>query len=236
MKIPVLITSSVYVSSPFMEIKDADRRIELTLDAIREWIRIDPQISIVICDGSGFNFKPYVQRYFPKSKIECLCFTNNAEMIRVRGKGYGEGENVNYAILHSEYINKVRFFSKCTSKYWVENYAECIEHFNGKFNCEKNYDGRSIYKYICCQTIFYISDLEFYKKYFSTCYMLVDDYHDYFLENAFADTIRKNKIRHITFKCKPLIFGFCGSSGEFYNSKLESFRSRFLRFLRRLID
>ena len=234
MKIPLLITSSVYVSSSLMEIKDSDRRIELTLAAIKEWIRIDPELEIVICDGSGFDYKPYVSRDFPNAKIECLNFINNTEMIKIHGKGYGEGENVNYGITNSELIKKGNYFAKCTSKYWVENYEECVKGFNSNFSCEKSYKIRTLNKYVQCQTIFYISEIEFYKKYFASCYMRVDDFNDYFLENVFGDVIRENKIKHITFKHQPLVYGLCGSSGDFYNTNLESLIGKLFRWIRYL--
>ena len=215
-----------------MEIKDSDRRIALTLDAIRQWIRIEPDIEIVICDGSGFDFKPYVQRDFPNTKIESLSFINSSDMTRIRGKGYGEGEIINYAITYSNFIKKGNYFAKCTSKYWVENYAECVKGFNGIFSCEKFYKIRSLNKYISCQTIFYISEIGFYKKYFATCYTRVDDYQGYFLEHAFGDVLRENKIKHITFKNRPLIIGLHGSSGEFYYSNPERLRSKLFRWLR----
>lgn len=232
MEIPLLITSAVHVAAPFVELREADRRITLTLDAIREWIRIDKNLEIVICDGSGFDFQAKVNVLFPNTKIECLNFLNNKDLTSTHGKGFGEGEIVNHAILHSQIINQSAYFAKCTSKLWIENFKECINGFNGVFSCEKAFIGRSLKNYTLCDTRFYITEKIFFQKNLADCYKKVDDHRGYYLEYAYADALREINPRHILFKNKPLVFGFSGSTGLYCHSQTDRFRSVLLRRIR----
>jgi hypothetical protein len=62
--------------------------------------------------------------------------------------------------------------------------------------------------------------------------MRVDDYNGYFLEHAFNDAIIENKLKHITFKKVPLVFGFSGSSGEYKKSSPNRYKGKLLRLFR----
>jgi hypothetical protein len=190
---------------------------------------------MVICDGSGFDFYPYVQIEFPDVEIECLNFTNDTIKTRERGKGYGEGEIINYAISNSFILSESEYFSKCTSKYWVENYLDCVGVFNGYFNCDFNYVSHSLCKVVNCDTKFFIVKIEYYNRYLGNCYQTVDDFSGYFLENAFFDIIYANKLRGVLIKISPRIYGFQGSSGQFYMRNKEGLLARFFRKLRRII-
>lgn len=234
MKIPLLLTSAVNVSAVLVEIRDADRRIALTMDAIREWIRIEPNIEIVICDGSGHDFTLLVKQTFPDNKIECLHFQNNEELVRTRGKGFGEGEIVNYALSHSKFISTADCFAKCTSKLWVDNYHKCLLGFNGILICEIMYYENSLYNYRKCDTRFYITDKTFYIDTIANCHTQVDDERWYYLEHAFADAIRGKNLRSVLFREKPLIYGFSGTTGGSYVPTPDSLKSVLLRRIRYL--
>lgn len=236
MQIPLLITSAVNVSAPLVEITDAARRAELTLAAIAEWVRIVPGIEIVICDGSGYDFGPDVKRIFPAGSIECLYFRNNTEMVMSRGKGFGEGEIVAHAISHSRFIGSCNYFAKCTSKLWVENYDACLTGFNGVFNSEMAFNGyRSIRGYRHCETRFYVTGKKFYCDNLSMCHTLVQDYRGYYLEHAFRDVLRKRGTKHIVFKTLPLVYGYSGTTGQFFNPAPETMERRLLRRVRNLL-
>src|SRR5271169_740705 len=98
---PILLTSCVIVADHSVSLKDENSRIWLTLESIEKWLIISPDFRLVICDGSNFDFSNIVREKFPAANIECLFFQNNQEMVRLHGKGYGEGEIVNYALLYS---------------------------------------------------------------------------------------------------------------------------------------
>src|SRR5271169_3656162 len=95
---PVLLTSCVNVADHSVSVKDENSRIRLTIESIEKWLAISPYLRLVICDGSNFDFSRILQEKFPEANIECLFFENNKELVVLYGKGYGEGEIVEYAL------------------------------------------------------------------------------------------------------------------------------------------
>ena len=56
LKIPILLTSAVYVSAPLTNLTNTNARIDAVLISIMEWAKDSKVDKIVICDGSGFDF------------------------------------------------------------------------------------------------------------------------------------------------------------------------------------
>lgn len=235
--IPLLITSAIKVAAPFVSIANADDRIKHTLDALAHWFRVDPNLPIVICDGSGFDLNTLkaARADLDFSNVEFLSFVNDQEHVKQFGKGYGEGEIVNHAVLNSKKITQAGCFAKCTSKLWVENYQACVDQFNGKAHLLKMYDRRKL-TYEKVDTRFYISDLNFYRTHLSRCHETVNDRAGYYLEHAFADLVKAKRLRRVDFVTKPLIFGYSGSTGVFQETLPESQGGRWQRTVRRWIS
>jgi hypothetical protein len=217
-KVPLVITSAVNVSAPFVKLTDPVERVSHALDAIRAWLSIDKTLAIVICDGSGYDFTLDVEKEFPSYEIECLSFYNNSDMVASRGKGYGEGEIMMYVLNYSQIIKGAEYFAKCTSKLWVENYLDCLSSFNGVFGCEKQYRKYSLTNVIGCDTRFYITSKLFFKSSISDCYEKVNDYDGYFLEHAFADALKNSGVSNVLFTHPPIVNGISGTSGRFNNN------------------
>lgn len=219
----LLLTSSVFVSAPFVELSDPKKRAELTFESIRQWIRIAGDLNIVICDGSGYDFTKGVAEKFPQAKIECISFKNDAESVSAFGKGYGEGEIINYALEHSEFLRRSDYFVKCTSKLWVKNFPAIFNRWNNIFQCqfglEKPKSIRNAKPHIV-DTRFYIIKKSYYIDLFSNAYKNVRDQEGYYLENCFRDEILNRRLRasDILFPIPPLIEGVAGTSGETYRA------------------
>jgi hypothetical protein len=216
---PILVTSAVIVADTSGNLNDPDSRISFTLEAIEKWLEISPDLQLVICDGSGFDFSPIVRSKFPRSNIECLYFENNKEMVRKLGKGYGEGEIVQYAILHSTYIEGADYFAKCTSKLWVNNFFECFKEWNGKLLCKGYFDNvfspkATEFSYI--DTRFYFVSKSVYMKDFATAHFNVGGEKGLSLEHCFRDVIINKKYSNVLFKVHPDISGVGGGSGTYY--------------------
>jgi hypothetical protein len=212
--IPLLITSAIHVSAPGTKLDDPNERLELTLKGIERWLAMPSVHSLVIVDGSGFDYSAQVSELnrVAEKQVEFLAFRNNAERVRVQGKGYGEGEIVLHALKHSETLMKAKFFAKCTAKLYVRNYARCLAVFNSKFMCGV-YGKNSIR---CLDTRFYISSREFWLKYFADAHVRVDDPRGYYIEHSYLDRLRENGIRGFTLPVPPLIEGRSGSDNIEY--------------------
>lgn len=234
---PVLLTSCAIVSDHSVSLKDKDARIGLTLQSIQQWLAIAPDLRLVICDGSNYDFSGVVLERFPGSNIECLSFRNDSRMVGIYGKGYGEGEIVNYAIANSAYLRESDYFAKCTAKLWVENFLDCVSEWNGTCLCKGYFADvfsfrRTRFDYI--DTRFYLVSKSFYSKYLASAYLNVGGERGLSLEHCFRDVILENKLVRILFNVPPVIHGVGGGTGTYYKNNLkrkikEAIRLRIVR-------
>ena len=233
--IPVLITSVAQPSAPFVALSDPAKRIDSTIESLKQWALISPGLDIVICDGSGYDFQKLISStpLLKSLNIEVLHFYNDLEMVKNRGKGYGEGEIIAHALNHSDLLDKSDTFSKCTAKYWVNNFQECAAGHQKNISIEKYYDSRYSLSYRTCDTRFYVVEKDFYLKKLLDSHKATNDFQSYFLEHAFAKDMILNKITGTDFKIEPLVYGISGSTGEFTESCPESIRKKILRKFRR---
>jgi hypothetical protein len=224
-KIPVLLTSSVIAHDTGVALKNTDERIRLALESVEHWLKIEPTLRLVLCDGSNFNFSSIIAEKFPLAQIECLYFENNQALVKKHGRGYGEGEIVRYAVKHSKFIATARSFAKCTSKLWVENYAQCLTSWNGSLLCKGVFLNvfslfkRTTFSYI--DTRFYIVSCRHYKKYFEDAHLQVDSNLGRSLEDCFFDIFLKYKIEKSLFKAPPIICGMGGGIGLYYKNSVK---------------
>lgn len=219
----LLLTSCVFVSAPFVALSDPTERIELTLKSIKQWIKIAGNLNIVICDGSGYDFTREVAKRFPQARIECIFFRNDTESVLAYGKGYGEGEIINYALAHSEYLKQADYFIKCTSKLWVKNFPEIHDRWNNIFQCQFGLEKPKSFRNAIPSSVdtrFYIINKIYFSELFSNTYKNVNDREAYYLEHCFKDVILDKNLRasSILFPIPPLIEGVAGTSGETYQT------------------
>lgn len=221
-KVPLLLTSSVIAHDSGVALKNTEARIELAIESLAQWLKIDPLLEVVLCDGSSHNFSVIVAEKFPNSKIECLYFENNQELVKEFGRGYGEGEIVRYAIKHSEFINRAGCFAKCTSKLWVSNYTECLRNWNGSLLCKGVFLNvfslfkKTVFSYI--DTRFYIVSCVIYRKYFENAHLQIRAEQGKSLEECYHEILINNNIYHSLFKVAPVINGVGGGTGKYYKN------------------
>jgi hypothetical protein len=221
----LLITSCVIVADDDAVLRDPQSRIHHTLEAIEHWIKIAPDVPKVICDGSNFDFAPVLQEKFPSHSFECLYFQNNVQKVKLQGKGYGEGEIIEYALSQSQLIQASGRFIKCTGKLWVENFSECLSSFNNVFQSSAYFKDvftlfrRTSLDYV--DTRFYISSVEFYKKYFLKAYALVGLGDHRSIEHVFKDIILEHHLQGSLFRTHPVICGVGGGHGKYYKNNVK---------------
>ena len=225
--IPVLLTSSVIAYDRQVALTDQTARLQLALDSVAEWLRMDAQTPLVLCDGSNFDFSEAVRRAFPAAQIECLAFDNDQERVRLQGRGYGEGEIVRYAVAHSELIRRAGCFAKCTSKLWVRNFAACARQWNdnlllkGVFNNALRRDAELEY----IDTRFYIASVDSYTRLFADAHLAIDVLSGYGLEQCFHAVVLQQQLQGILLPCAPVIEGVGVGTGHAYrNSRVRLFK------------
>jgi len=230
---PVLLTSSVIAYDAGVSLKDPSERVRLTLESVGQWLRIDPLLPIVLCDGSNFDFSPLIRKRFPGATIECLRFENDQEKVRLHGRGYGEGEIVRYALDHSRLITAAGSFAKCSAKLWVANFSECTVHWNGQMRLKAVFNDvfspwrETRLAYI--DTRFYIASLENYRRHFEYAHHQIRAAEGHGLEEAFRDVFLQNELRHALLPVYPIICGVGGGTGRPYRTPLKRRIKEWLR-------
>lgn len=236
--IPLLLTSSVVVHDHGVALSDTQERMRLTLESIGEWLRIDPALKIVICDGSNFDFSVAVKTKFPLAAIECLYFENNQTLVQQFGRGYGEGEIVRHALAHSRVLSQAGCFAKCTAKLWVDNYRICAGQWNGQLLCKGVFDNAlSLFKstsFSYVDTRFYIASVPFYKAHLETAHLAIDRNTGYGLEQSFHTILTTKRMERVLFNVYPIIQGVGGGTGKHYkNSRVRLLKEGLKIFLLR---
>ena len=240
--IPVLLTSSVVAHDTRVALTDTQQRIELALESVAQWLAVDPRIRLVLCDGSNFDFSAIVAERFSHAQIECLFFENDQHAVRLHGRGFGEGEIVRHAIQHSRLIHQAGAFAKCTSKLWVSNYAQCLQHWNQTFLCKAVFDNvfspfkSTRLSYI--DTRFYMATLAFYQQHFALAHQHIDVDAGKGLEDCFTDVFLQQHLMGCAMPVAPVIDGVGGGIGKYYKNPLkrrlkEKLRLRLVRALHR---
>ena len=219
---PLLLTSSVVVHDMGVKLTDPHERTRLALESVREWLRNTPDLRVVMCDGSGFDFSPLVAEHFPGARIECLHFLNEVDLVRQHGRGYGEGEIVRHAITHSRFIAEAGCFAKCSSKLWVENYAECLETWNGRMRFKGVFSNvfspwrKTELSYI--DTRFYLISCADYRQYFEEAHRNIRKREGHGLEECFRDVLQAQHLKELLLPVPPVIAGVGGGTGVYYRT------------------
>jgi hypothetical protein len=234
-KIPVLLTSSVVPADLDVKLADPEQRLFHTLESVTKWLHFSNLVSLVICDGSGFDFSDVIKEKFPGVDIECLSFSNNKGVVAQRGKGYGEGEIVRYAIDNSVFIRRSGSFAKCTGKLWVENFNDCVGEWNGIFMGKAYFENVFSLKktrLAYFDTRFYIADVDFYRRFFVDAHQGVGGSDRRSIEDCFKEIVVRNQMRHVFFKAPPVICGVGGGAGSYYkNGKIRRLKERLRAYL-----
>jgi hypothetical protein len=234
---PILLTSAVRVSAPYTKLVDEKERVALTIESIEKWLFIDKNLRIVLCDGSGYDFSKIVSESFPGANIECLYFNNNRDLVLAYGKGFGEGEIVQYAIDNSKHLRNSEYFAKCTSKLWVPNFFQLLVDWNGQLLCDCGFTFKNKYwatSFDYVDTKFYIVSKAFYLENLARAHTNVRDHDGHSLEVCFRDEILTRKIGGVMFNHRPLYGGVSGSSATRYRAT-NGFRDKIKYRIRRVL-
>lgn len=241
----LIITGTIEpVKQDKLVVQDTKVRLEQYLACIRSYIEQDGIQKIVFCDNSNYEnaellrIKDNLQLHAQKNrkKLEWLSFQGDSAAVQTYGKGYGEGEIMEYVMAHSELMKSEDYFVKVTGRLVVDNLgqiAKVLDIRNKKSSNTKNVakitNSTSRNKLPLCyinipnrtrrdiyDTRIYAMPKELFQTYFQKVYKKVNDGQGYFLEHVYKDVIQTNKIASKNFPLYPRIRGISGSSGGEY--------------------
>jgi hypothetical protein len=222
LNLPILLTSSVIAHDKGVRLQNPHERQRLAMESVLRWRRTNPDIPLVLCDGSNFDFRPLVETLPNSAQIECLNFQNDVAAVQLHGRGYGEGEIVRHAIEHSSLIQSAGSFVKCTSKLWVENFEECVQQWNGELLLKGVFDNAftpwksTVLTYI--DTRFYVASLSTYQRLFLHAHHAVRAQHGHSLEECFKDIFLQQQLKECLMSPPPIICGVGGGTGKYYKN------------------
>jgi hypothetical protein len=215
---------------PFLKMADPVMRVIAAKAALYFWVAQGIQ-QIVLADATGTNLlTDYEWEEIDKSEtsIEQINYTQASESVIERGKGYGEGKLIEYAINNSELLARVEFFFKCTGKVYVRNFpdiAEVIKRHNtlGLFWKHIGDDGTAMKPWADCR--FYYTSKAFAREHLIPAYLASDD-NVAFCENRVYEALNRNM--EISRSLRPFIAGYSGGTGEaYFDSSLGSLDGNF---------
>lgn len=223
--IVLLITGAIDLSSyniPATVLCNVERRLSQYISGIRYAIDHYKRIThLVFCENTNFNYdySDLKRKARLSGKIlEVLTFLGDYSAIQQKGKGFGEGEIIHYALENSQYLKKCLSFYKLTGRLKVVNMDKIIastisgsafDYFPGAiYNRSKDH----------IETIFYKTDKELYLRHLNDLYQEVNESQFRYLEHLFYQRLKDSEIT--SFKIAPKISGQSGTSGKDYDKPL----------------
>ena len=214
----LLITGAIDISNfavPFVKIIDLEERLQQYLDSLEHAINHYSEVdSIVFCENTNYkhDYSDLQEKAKKRGKeLEILTFQGDYETLQKKGKGYGEGEIIKYALNHSAILAKSDCFYKLTGRVVVENMNQIMRSTTAEnaFIFSPLHE-RNTYKYV--RTLFYKVSTSFYKQTLIDAYLDVDDFRNMYLEHVFFDRLRDSSTT--SFRIYPKFIGISASDGK----------------------
>lgn len=161
------------------------------LDALR-WYIENTDLSIVMCENTGYQLPPEFTEFINKGRLEYLTFNGNNSFDKSRGKGAGEALIIQHAIKYSKFIADADAIMKMTGRQILKN-INFIQRHCGKSNWIYVNNGRYHLHIRFAFSQFYICPKSFYEEYFFKGIGQLDDSKFYYFEHLLADSITKWK-------------------------------------------
>lgn len=175
--------------------------------------------NIVFCDNSNFAVqRDLVENAARKGKnLEWLSFQGDAARVAMQGKGYGEGEILQYIVKKSSLFAHAEFFCKLTGRLTVQN----MKSFCRKAKPTGLYlwcNGLNKNKTVnAIDTRFYGMPTQMYTTHFAKAYQNVDDRNGRWLEHCFFTAFRNAELSATPIFFFPELRGKSGSMGVDYH-------------------
>lgn len=211
------------VSQKYLVLTDKDLRLKQYLNSIEYYIKKSPFKNIIFCDNSNYAYNDkyllYEQAHKMGKKFEWISFQGNNQAVLKYGKGYGEGEIIEYVLKNSMLIKSCNWFAKITGRLLIKNINPIIENIN--LNSDKIFMNVDIYRKKGMDTRFYVINKYTYQKYYQNLYKTINDNLNppIALEDVFyLQSHRNNNILH-NLPLYPRFVGKSGGNGRDYTKE-----------------
>jgi len=232
----VVLTATIdpSVGNITVALNDKHERLRQYLENIRNLILKTDVTHIIFCENSNYthDFSDLISLANDHCKfLEIISFTGTNEIIKDKGKSFGEAEILNFAVDNSAYLqdDNVTFY-KLTGRIFVENINKILIE-----NCCDNIFIRWDVKKKEVDTRFFKVQTGFYKK---NLYRLLDQMNEscgLSIEEVYFNHLKGKTSIH-SFQSYPEIKGICASLGKPYDLGLLKSIYRKLQLKAGLLD
>lgn len=173
---------------------------------------------IVIADATGRFLLDQSEVFMLKKmnvEVEQICYFQDDEIVKQRGKGYAEGMLMQFALLNSEFLKGAASFFKCTGKIYCRNFKllrEVINHHQIQNMFWKTVDRDGFFSR-WTDTRFYYTTTEFFTENVLPQYLVCDD--NFTAIESLCFHMLNEKLPFMK-SLRPYLFGFCGGTGQLY--------------------
>jgi hypothetical protein len=225
-EICLIISSYIYPFSDFVKIQNSLERENLHILALEKWINESDFKDIIICDNSNYVYSDkFVELSRLKGKrLEILHFSADKGKGFEFGKGFGEGELMNYIFMNSKLLTYNRAFFKVTGKLFIKNYLAIKKEINSDFVFSAPLIlACSTPNHTLVYTYFYYARVDSFKKYLLKSYLGVRDRQGIYLEHIYYTFLKKAQVdnKNVSLKFmshQPIVQGVSGSTGKNYEN------------------
>lgn len=199
-------------------IRDEEERLKQYKEGLKTLLDAGAFSKLIFCENSNYGTeKLNCLAEGAKEKgidLELLSFQGDTENICIHGKGYGEGEIMEYVFSNSRLVKREQYFVKITGRLKVDNGKELVNqllenrtYFNIPNRTIKNFYDTRIYG----------MPIQQFKELFLHAYHQVMDEEGIFLEIVYTKILQENDIKVYNFPKYPRIRGVSGSGGIEYS-------------------
>lgn len=232
----LVVTSALnpVTDAPKVSVVEPQVRLSQLCCSLLSWAKESAIQKVVLCDNSSpeYDFR-YFQQIFEDSNksFEVLSFQGDRSKVAAKGKGYGEGEIMRYALEHSQLLVQSQSFYKVTGRVYISNFSRLHQMhrrqrrvFDNPIPALRRYAKRyaislqddSRHKIGRVNTVFYKCNKQFFLDRLLTRNDLVNDRDRFTLEHAYFEPLIRYGFS--TFETRPSIVGVSGTTGRFYQA------------------
>lgn len=169
-------------------LQDAAVRQQQYIEALRYYLSTLP-CPIVMVENTGVDFATYFPEAVASGQLETLTFEGN-RFDRSLGKGYGEGEIVRYAFVHSRRLREAGLIVKITGSHCVLNLRRilalselCVRSTERLVICEAK-----PYRQLARSDMF-VASPAFYQHFFLSALERIDEAQGVWFEHVLYDAV-----------------------------------------------
>ena len=196
-----------------LKMNNIAKRIITAKAAVFYWAALGIK-KIVIADATGQTLLDYSELIMLQQmgvEIEQINYYQNNDLVVKKGKGYGEGLLLKFALQNSYLIQNASHFLKCTGKVYCRNAGDILNVINNK-NI-KNIFWRNVFDNFIDTRFFYASK-EFCEENIIPAYEYIDDSKSVWAEHVLLKVAHEQLRQGKTIR--PILSGFSGSMNQPY--------------------